>query len=188
MTKKKNVEKKMEKVFEAKMSGDEIIVWKRIEDVYDLGCYGKILDDKLILSPCEALHLIERKKLEIKEGKKKLNKKRFYERACKIDGEFPQKYSVYKDLRERGFLVRTGFKFGTHFRVYERGVKLKRGPKSTKEHTKWIVHAIPERYQCSYAELSRAVRLAQNIRTHLIWAVVDEEGSVTFYEIIRITP
>lgn len=188
MTKKKNVKKKVEKLFEAKISGNEIIVWKRIEDVYDLGCYGKILDDRLILSPCEALHLIERKKLEIKEGKKKLNKKKFFERACDIDEEFPQKYAVYKDLRERGFLVRTGFKFGTHFRVYERGVKLKRGPKSAKEHTKWIVHAIPERFQCSYAELSRAVRLAQNIRTHLIWAVVDEEGDVTYYELVRITP
>lgn len=187
MTKKENV-KKEGKLFKAKISGNEITVWKNAEEVYEIGCYGKVIDDHLVLSPCEALHLIERKKLEVKEGNKKLNKKKFFERACEIDKEFPQKYTVYKDLRERGFLVRTGFKFGTHFRVYDRGVKLKRGPKSAKEHTKWIVHAIPEKFQCSYAELSRAVRLAQNIRTHLIWAVVDEEGDCTYYEIIRITP
>lgn len=180
--------KETEGLFQAEIVGDEIVVWKNIEEVYEIGCYGKELEDRLILSPCEALHLIERKKLEVKEKGKKLDKKKFFDRACKIDNEFPHKYSVYKDLRERGFLVRTGFKFGTHFRVYDRGVRLKKGPKSAKEHTKWIVHAIPERFQCSYAELSRAVRLAQNIRTHLIWAVVDEEGDVTYYEIIRITP
>lgn len=177
-----------EKAFQAEIAGEEIVARKNMEEIYDIGCYGKIIDERLILSPCEALHLIERKKLEVKEGRKKLDKKKFFEKACEIDKEFPHKYAVYKDLRERGFLVRTGFKFGTHFRVYDRGVRLKRGPKSAKEHTKWIVHAIPERFQCSYAELSRAVRLAQNIRTHLIWAVVDEEGSTTYYEIIRITP
>ncbi len=29
---------------------------------------------------------------------------------------------AYRDLRNRGFIVKSGFKFGTHFRVYERGV------------------------------------------------------------------
>lgn len=188
MTKKKEKKEIKKDIFEAEVTGNEIVAWKKIEEIYDLGCYGKIVDEKLVLSPVEALHLIERKKLVVKEKKKKLTKKKFFDRACELDEEFPQKYAVYKDLRERGFLVRTGFKFGTHFRVYDRGIKLKRGPKSAKEHTKWIVHAIPERFQCSYAELSRAVRLAQNIRTHLIWAVVDEEKNVTYYEIIRITP
>ena len=177
-----------EKQYKAKMEGDEIAVWDKPDEVYDIGCYGKIIDDRLILSPCEAMHLIERKKIVLKDGRKKVKKKKFFEKACEMDKEFPQKYTVYKDLRERGFLVRTGFKFGTHFRVYDRGVKLKKGPKSAKEHTKWIVHAIPEKAQYSYSELSRAVRLAQNIRTHLIWAVVDEENDVTYYEIVRITP
>lgn len=175
---------------EAELLETEVVVWGKedAKEVYDIGCYGKIKDEKLVLSFCEALHLMERKKLEIKENKKKLTKKQFYKKASKRDEEFPHKYAVYKDLRERGFLVRTGFKFGTHFRVYDRGVKLKRGPKSKKEHTKWVVHAIPENFTCSYAELSRAVRLAQNIRTHLIWAIVDNEKDVTYYEITRITP
>jgi tRNA splicing endonuclease len=36
--------------------------------------------------------------------------------------------------------------------------------------------------------MSRAVRLAHNIRATLIWAVVDREGKVTFYSVKRITP
>ncbi|MGC9310542.1 MAG: tRNA-intron lyase, partial [Candidatus Aenigmatarchaeota archaeon] len=61
-------------------------------------------------------------------------------------------------------------------------------PKNVKEHTKWIVHAIPENYTCSFPELSRAVRLAHNIRAKMLWAVVDEEGDVTYYEVLRKTP
>jgi len=181
---------KKEKIYEGELTENEVIVWgeKESKEVYDFGCYGKKIEDHLVLSLSEAMHLIERKKLVVKENGKKLNKRKFYDKACEIDREFSAKYAVYKDLRERGFLVWTGFKLGTHFRVYERGVKLKKGPKSAKEHTKWIVHAVPENFTCSYAELSRAVRLAHNIRAKMLWAVVDEEKDVTYYEIVRITP
>lgn len=176
---------------EAELLEHDVVVWgeEEAEELYDVGSYGKVKDDHLVLSLCEALHLLERKKLNImdKDGKE-LAKDEFYRKACEADDEFPQKYTVYKDLRERGFLVRTGFKFGTHFRVYSRGVELKRGPKAPKEHTKWVVHAVPENYTCSYPELSRSVRLAQNIRAKMLWAVVDEEDDVTYYEIERITP
>ena len=158
------------------------------EEIYDYGCFGKIKDDKNELSLEEALVLAKRNKLKIYEAKKELTIEEFYEYACLQDKEFPWKFTVYEELRGRGLLVRTGFKFGTHFRVYARGVKLKRGPKSVREHTKWIVHAIPENYTCSFPELSRAVRLAHNIRAKMLWAVVDDEGDVTYYEIIRKTP
>ncbi len=158
------------------------------EEIYDYGCFGKIKDDKNELSLEEALLLMKRNKLKIYENKKELKIEEFYEYACLQDKEFPWKFTVYEELRGRGLLVRTGFKFGTHFRVYARGVKLKRGPKSVREHTKWIVHAIPENYTCSFPELSRAVRLAHNIRAKMLWAIVDDEGDVTYYEIIRKTP
>jgi len=82
--------------------------------------------------------------------------------------------------------VKTGFKFGAHFRVYEKGVRIKRGPKAPFEHTKWVVHAIKEEDRFSYPELSRAVRLAQNIRAKMLWAVVDSENDVTYYQVTRI--
>ncbi|RLJ03098.1 MAG: tRNA-intron lyase [Candidatus Aenigmatarchaeota archaeon] len=169
----------------------EVIVWgeKEAQEVYNIGSYGKLKDDHLVLSLVEALYLMEKGKLEVKDKRGSVfTKERFFRKAVKVDREFPFKYVVYRDLRERGFLVRTGFKFGTHFRVYERGVKLKKGPKSAKEHTKWIVHAVPENYKCSFPELSRAVRLAHNIRARMLWAVVDEEDDVTYYKIERIKP
>ena len=186
----KEVQERVDKVHEGVVEGMEVVVWgdKEAEEVYDVGCYGKAEGGKNVLALVEAMHLIERKRLVIKEGKKKLEREEFYTKAGELDKEFPQKYKVYKDLRERGYVVRTGFKFGTHFRVYDRGVKLKKGPKSAKEHTKRIVHAVPEGFTCSYAELSRAVRLAHNIRATMLWAVVDDEGDVTYYHVTRLTP
>ncbi|QQG39762.1 MAG: tRNA-intron lyase [Candidatus Aenigmatarchaeota archaeon] len=178
------------KQFEGVLEGTDVIVWgeREAEEVYDIGCYGKSEGGQNTLALVEAMHLVERKRLLVREGKTKLDKEEFHARASELDKEFAQKYKVFKDLRERGFVVRTGFKFGTHFRVYDRGVKLKKGPKSAKEHTKWIVHAVPEGFTCSYAELSRAVRLAHNIRATMLWAVVDDEGDVTYYHVTRITP
>ncbi len=185
-----------EKRYEKKKQYDGILLENKVyifgkteaEEVYDIGCFGKIKDDKNELSLEEAFLLMKRNRLRIFKDKQEINQEELYKYFCSADVEFPWKYTVYEELRNRGLLVRTGFKFGTHFRVYSRGVKLKRGPKTLKEHTKWIVHAVPENYTCSFPELSRAVRLAHNIRAKMLWAVVDEEGDVTYYEIIRKTP
>ncbi len=162
---------------------------KVFNELEELG-FGKIVEDRLELSLVEAMFLIDKKKLKVRvEGKKKFMKmNEFYDHATQNERNFHAKFIVYSDLRERGFVVKTGFKFGCDFRVYDRGVKIKKGPKAPHEHTKWVVHAIPEEFSCSFPELSRVVRLAQNIRTEMIWAIVDSENDVTYYSIKRITP
>jgi tRNA-intron endonuclease len=179
-------------MIEGELLEQRVIVWKK-DDFSELeeSGYGKNIDDKLELTLVEAMFLFNKEKLNVfvKEGKKKkkLSKEDLYDYCTKIERNFHARLIVYTDLRDRGFLVKTGFKFGTDFRVYERGVKLKKGPKAEFEHTKWVVHAIPEEFTCSFPELSRAVRLAQNIRTEMIWAIVDSESCVTYYGIKRLT-
>lgn len=181
----------MENVAKAELEGEKVIIWDKEEanQVFNSGWYGEFVNDRLELALVEAGLLLEREKIEIFKGKKKLNFKAFYKLALKIDPRFGARYIVYKDLRERGLPTRTGFKFGCDFRVYERGVTpIKKGPKAAHEHTKWIVFAVPEDYACSFQELSRSVRLAHNIRAHMLWAVIDNEGDVTYYEINYISP
>lgn len=171
------------------MLEDRVIIWgKDGFKLYDESGFGKPFEDRLELSLIEACYLLERKKISIRYNENMMSFKEFYEYCVNKEPEFHQKYVVYKDLREKGYLVKTGFKFGAHFRVYERGVKLKRGPKEAHEHTKFVVHAISEEDRFSYPELSRAARLAQNIRAKMVWAVVDSENDVTYYEIVRVTP
>jgi tRNA-intron endonuclease len=150
--------------------------------------FGKKSEKRLEISFTEALYLLDKKKLEAVRGKKKLTFRGMMAFGLERDPRLHEKYVVYRDLRERGLVVKTGFKFGCDFRVYQRGIGVKKGPKTPREHTKWIVFTVPEDYTCSFAELSRSVRLAHSIRARMLWAVVDNENDVTYFEVVRSKP
>lgn len=165
--------------------GERIIVTdlKEMEELEKRG-YGEKEGETLLLSPEEALYLVE-KKLEFgvkNEKGRKMSYDSLIKHFLKIDKEFPMKYLVYKNIRDRGFIIKTGFKFGSHFRVYSRGDKPGKG------HAIWLIHCVPEEYIAEFPVISRAVRLAQNVRKKMIYAVVDKEGDITYYKIERITP
>lgn len=174
---------------------NKIVVWSKDEanQIYCEKYFGKWIEEEkekyLQLSLEEAMILLERGHIAIFEGEKKHTAQSFYDKCIALDKEFPQKFTVYKDLRNRGYIVKSGFKFGTHFRVYDRGVNpYKTGGKETKEHTKYNVHAYPENQILTPQEWSRYVRLSHNIRATALMAIVDEEGDVTYYKIIRTKP
>jgi len=186
-----------EKIWEGELVESRVIVWDKDSiSLYDESGYGKPLPEetpnRLELEFVEAAYLVEKGKLKVtmkSDGKKnkKLDFKDLMEFGTKSVNQFHPQYIVFRDLRERGYLVKTGFKFGAHFRVYERGVKLKRGPIEAHEHTKFVVHFVPEESAFSLPEMSRAERLAHNIRATFVWAVIDSESDVTYYEIRRLT-
>lgn len=163
---------------------------KHIEKIFSEKYYGKKTEEGFLqLSPSETYHLKERNEIEIiNEEGEQLSKEELYQRLTQKDEEFEYKYPVYSDLRERGFIVKTGFKFGTHFRVYERGVNPYTNEEGKSGHTKWVVNAVSENDEQSFYDLSSSVRLAQNIRARMLYAVVDDERDVTYYENRRITP
>jgi tRNA-intron endonuclease len=175
-------------VVDAKLEGDKVIVWTGVDKVYEPGYYGKQIGERLELALVEACLLLKRGRIRVMKDNAALTFQELFDIAQSLDARFVNRYRVYEDLRERGLLVRTGFKFGCDFRVYERGVQLKKGPKSAREHTKWIVFSVPEDFTQSFQELSRAVRLAHNIRARMLWAVVDNEGDCTYYQITRHKP
>ncbi len=163
----------------AYLTGDE----DEIVDVHEEAYYGKINDGRLELAPSEITHLVERELVDVDETFDTL-----YDYYSEMDNEFSEKYAAYSDLRERGLIVKTGFKFGAHFRVYERGVNPYKDEKGRKDHTKFVVHAVRENKEMSFQEMSRAVRLASNIRAKMLWAVVDSEKDVTYYKVQHTTP
>jgi tRNA-intron endonuclease len=140
--------------------------------------FGRKKERRLYLSLVEALYLLEKGKLEVTRDGRSLT---LEELLNTKEEDFLTRYAVYRDLRERGYVVKTGFKFGTHFRVYERGAY-------PREHSRYLVHAVRESDAISFTELARAVRLAQGVRKRLLFAVVDEEGDVTYYAVERVTP
>ncbi|MBI3191015.1 tRNA-intron lyase [archaeon] len=175
-------------VVDTSVEGEKVIAVKDMEHVYEPGYYGKVLGNRLEMAMVEALLLLKRGRIRVFNDERQMTFQDLFGYATKMDSRLPHKYRVYEDLRERGLLVRTGFKFGCDYRVYERGVQLKKGPKSAKEHTKWIVFCVPEDFTMSFQELSRSVRLAHNIRARMLWAIVDNEGDCTYYQITRHKP
>lgn len=145
--------------------------------------FGEKGEKELLLSPEEALYLLEKEKIAVEnERGKGLDYEGLMKAFMKLDREFPRKFIVFRDMRNRGFVVKTGFKFGSHFRIYARGDRPGQG------HAVWLVHCLPEEYVCDFSEVSRAVRLAQNVRKKMIYALVDKEGDITYYKVDRITP
>jgi len=142
--------------------------------------FGEERGKRQELSLIEALFLVENGKMRVVDGERNLDFDDLLKIGNRVEENFYSKYLVYSDLRTRGLLVRTGLKFGSDFRVYERGKKIK------VSHSRYLVHVVPEEYTCSFPELVRAIRLSQNVNKLMIYAIVDEEGDVTYYQIDRV--
>ncbi|MBI4173313.1 MAG: tRNA-intron lyase [Candidatus Aenigmarchaeota archaeon] len=176
-----------EKVAVARVMENKVAVARGYGQLLERG-FGKDMDGRLELAFVEAAYLLEKGRIKAKRSGKALNLEKFLAFGMEKDKRLHERYVVYKDLRERGLLVKTGFKFGCDFRVYKRGVRVvRKGPKAPEEHTRWVVHCVPEDYTCSFQELSRAVRLAHSIRATMLWAIVDNENNVTYYQVTRET-
>jgi tRNA-intron endonuclease len=132
--------------------------------LHGAGFYGKVLGRGLQLSLLEAAHLAEEGYLALRDpGRgRRVSAKQFASAARSMQPDFDLRLWVYKDLKSRGMLVKTGFKYGSHFRAYEGD------PERT--HARYLVHAIPTDYRSMWAEISRAVRLAHGVRKEILLA------------------
>lgn len=156
---------------------------KEAKDVYSQSRFGEIKEEEIIYSLVEAMYLLEKKKINITDDKgKKVNIESFNKKARKIEPNFGVRYSVFKDLRNRGYIVKTALKFGADFRVYDRGVK------PGDDHAKWIVYPVHETEVMSMYEFSAKNRVAHSTRKNLLLAVVDAETDVTYYTVTWIKP
>ncbi len=153
-------------------------------ELYDKTRYGEPTDDKKFqYSLIEALYLIERGKLVVtNDNGKEIDAEEFTKKARKVEPNFLVRYAVFKDLRKRGYIVKTALKFGADFRVYDRGVK------PGEDHAKWIVYPVSEGEALTWYEFSAKNRVAHSTRKRLLLAIVDAESDCTFYEVKWMRP
>lgn len=146
-------------------------------ELYHQGTYGIADKEKVQLSFIEAYYLLEKERIALLDSKKKkISASTFLKKAEKKEKEFWVKYSVYKDLRNRGYVVKTALKFGADFRVYDRGIK------PGDDHAKWIVYPVYEADTMTWYEFSAKNRVAHSTKKRLLLAVVDAEGDVSYWE------
>jgi len=127
----------------------------------------------LYLNLYEACLLLEDGKLEVFSKGEKLRL------GEELNEGFGMKYEVFRDLRAtKGLIVRSGIKFGCDFVVYPPGKTV------GKSHSKWMLHVMPETARIDYNEITRAARLATNVKKKMVFASVTERGPV-YYEVSR---
>ncbi|MFN7991800.1 MAG: tRNA-intron lyase [Candidatus Micrarchaeia archaeon] len=83
---------------------------------------------------------------------------------------FPDMYLVYEDWRKRGYVIKTGFKFGTHFRIYFPGASPVRSEDEWM-HSKHVIHVFPRKHKQIISEWSRAIRVAHSVKKTFILAI-----------------
>ncbi|MDL2260687.1 tRNA-intron lyase [Methanimicrococcus sp. OttesenSCG-928-J09] len=135
--------------------------------LYNKEFFGKMMDeDRLLLSLPEALYLAENGVLNLYDmDGKELSNDEFSTKAAEIDAEFSKKYTIYKELKEKGFVPKTGFKFGTHFRVYRNFESPAKIP-----HSEFLLHVVSPEFEFKLPATSGAIRLANSVRKKMIYA------------------
>jgi len=146
-----------------------------ISKLYGKRSYGSIQDKRLHLSILEAYYLFRNGKLEIYDGDTLLDEGRI-DALVESEKDFNEKYAVYKDLRDRAYIVKTGFKYGSHFRVYRNSIE---------EHAEYLVCSYIEHGTIDTNELIKQARLAHSVKKKLVIALVDEENDITYYSVGR---
>ncbi len=152
--------------------------------LYDQSRYGTMLENgRLQLSLIEALYLMEKGTIGIcKKNGKEISFDDFSRKAKKLEPNFWVRFCVYKDIRNRGYIIKTALKFGADFRVYDRGVK------PGEDHAKWIVYPVYEGSAMTWYEFAAKNRVAHSTRKRLLIGVVDDENCVSYWEVRWMRP
>jgi tRNA-intron endonuclease, archaea type len=149
---------------EAEVLRDRAILWGKEEAraLHAEEFLGRPLGDALLLSLTETLWLAEHAGLRLRDAAGQgLAAEELARRAGKLQREFGLRYAAYKVLRARGLVVKTGFKYGTHFRAYAED--------PGHAHAEFLVHALPEGFTCPWPDIAGVVRLAHSVRKTLLF-------------------
>ena len=159
----------------AELVGDVVITEDsdKAREINAKSAFGKIENKKVHLALIEALYLVEKGKIEVK----KKTSEQLVRKGARKQKNFMTRYYVYKDMRDRGYTVKTALKFGADFRIYDKGVK------PGQDHAKWVMYPVRESEGLTWHDFSAKNRVAHSTKKRLLIGVVDDENCVTYYEI-----
>ncbi len=134
-------------------------------------------DGGLRLEPYEALYLASKGRVRLLQGGREVEFDRAAQYFLKRDPRVWLKYTIFSDLRNRGYIVKRGFtERVVEFRVYERGDKPGQRP------AKYIVRVLQEGESLDVGRLLDMIHYARRLRKDLVLAIVDSQGDVVYYQ------
>ena len=163
---------------------NRIIVWNIQEsrDLFRNGYFGKPIgipkpnpdeiNVPLILDLMEGCYLLEISKIKIYRDKKKVSLEELIKICREEYHNFDKKYLVYKDFREKEYVVNPGIKFGCDFAVYNRGPGI--------DHAPYLIQVYNKSDPISSTDVVLAGRLASSVKKQFILAIPSGKSSVDY--------
>ena len=154
---------------------NRIIVWdiEHSKELFGNGYFGKPIgipkpkvdeiNVPLVLDLIEGCYLQEISKIKIYKNKKRVSEKEMITICKKEYHNFDKKYLVYKDFREKGYIVNPGIKFGSDFAVYQKGPGI--------DHAPYLVQVYNGNDPISSTDVVLAGRLASSVKKQFILAI-----------------
>jgi tRNA-intron endonuclease, archaea type len=163
-------------VISGRLVENRIVIWDISDSraLFGSGYYGKPLgipkpkgtdfDAPLVLDLIEGCYLVEKRRLQLFhiDGKQvSLNEIR---KICKKQYvDFDAKYLVFQNLRNKGYIVTPGIKFGCDFAVYEQGPGI--------DHAPYLVRVFRATDDLTATGMVLAGRLATTVKKQFILAL-----------------
>lgn len=126
----------------------------------------------LILDLIEGFYLLSKSKIKIYRDKKSVTEKEMLEICRKEHHNFDKKYTVYRNFRDKGYIVNPGIKFGCDFAVYQKGPGI--------DHAPYLVQVYNRNEPISSTDIVLAGRLATTVRKQFILAIPSGENDVDY--------
>jgi tRNA-intron endonuclease, archaea type len=132
--------------------------------------FGTLTGDRIILNPYETFYLVEKRRINVFDEKTK-QARSLQELVTKLSVGKPSiwtKYLVYRDLRDRGYLVREG-EAGYDFESFGKGAMRR------------LVSIVFEGGESTLEKLARLSAKANKDGKDLVLAVIDRRTDIVYY-------
>ncbi len=170
------------------MKGDlienRIVIWdiKDSQNLFKHGYFGKPIgipkpktdeiNVPLILDLIEGCYLQEISKIKIYKNNKKISLNEIIKICKKEYHNFDKKFQVYKDFREKGYVINPGIKFGCDFAVYQRGPGI--------DHAPYVIQVYNKSDVITSTGVVLAGRLSTSVRKQFILAIPKGKSHVDY--------
>jgi tRNA-intron endonuclease len=163
---------------------NRIVVWNKQEsrDLFANGYFGKPIgipkpnvndiNVPLILDLIEGYYLLKISKIKITENGKNVTVNALLKICRKEYYDFDKKFQVYKDFRDKGYVINPGIKFGCDFAVYQKGPGI--------DHAPYLVQVYNKNDDISSTAVVLAGRLASSVKKQFILAIPQSKDKIDY--------
>ncbi len=171
-------------ILKTELLENRLIVWDLDDSkkLFSQGYYGKPIgipkpklneiNVPLILDLIEGYYLMKKSAIQIYKNKKKISERKMFEICQKQHHNFEKKFQVYKNFRDKGYIVNPGIKFGCDFTVYQKGPGI--------DHAPYLVQVYNKSESVTSTDIVLAGRLATSVKKQFILAIPSGKENVDY--------